>query len=373
MSGEASARGTTSREMVSEERLQGILSAIADGIIIVDQLGIVRFANPAALALLGREEHQLIGQVLGFPLVVGETTEIDLVRSASSPLVVEMRVVEMRWNSDVAFLASLRDITDRRDAEQQRFQLVREQAARERAEAAVRARDEFLSVAAHELKTPVTRIRLATQLAVRLMERGDGDLADIQRRLQSLDNETDKLSRLVLQLLDVSRIETGKLSVQRERTDLTQLVRSAAGASQASTDHHVVRLNTPKRLVANVDPLRFEQIVTNLLDNAVKYSPHGGDITVELQRLSRGWVKLTVTDQGVGIAPEHRKGIFERFYQAHAGSHLSGLGVGLYITRQIVELHGGQIEVAFPPGGGTCFVVTLPSDGGERPARKSAG
>jgi signal transduction histidine kinase len=357
-----------SLDVVLESSLREILSAIADGVIIVDGAGIVRFANPAAERMLARPASELVGQLFGFPLVAGETTELDVIRAGGSPLVVEMRAASMGWQGAPAILASLRDITDRKRTEDQRIDLVREQAARERAEAAVRARDEFLSVTAHELKTPVTRIRLIAQLASRLLERPDATSEDVRRRLEALDQETQKLSRLIVQLLDVSRLGTGKLPIDRRQVDLVKLVRDVIGGSQVDIDHHSVELIAPPELMATVDPLRFEQVVANLLDNAVKYSPDGGEIVVEIASALNGMVQLRVTDRGMGIAPEHRGGIFDRFYQAHAGNHLSGLGVGLFICRQIVELHGGQIEAEFPAWGGTRFVVSLPGDGGERPS-----
>jgi signal transduction histidine kinase len=109
-----------------------------------------------------------------------------------------------------------------------------------------------------------------------------------------------------------------------------------------------------------VDPLRLEQVVTNLLDNAIKYSPEGGEIEVELAAPDPTAVRLCVRDRGMGIPPDKRARIFDRYYQAHGEGHLSGMGLGLYISRQIVELHGGRIAAEWPPEGGTHFVVTLP-------------
>jgi len=116
----------------------------------------------------------------------------------------------------------------------------------------------------------------------------------------------------------------------------------------------------PPSLEARVDALRLDQVLTNLLDNAVKFSPDGGAIAVGVAPLDDGAVELSVRDHGLGIPPERRDRIFERYYQAHAAGHRSGLGLGLHICRQIVELHGGDIRAEFPPGGGTRFVVRLP-------------
>jgi len=127
---------------------------------------------------------------------------------------------------------------------------------------------------------------------------------------------------------------------------------------------HTLIARLPEQLAMRVDPLRIEQVVRNLIDNAIKYSPEGGQIDVVLEEdPDRGSVVFSVRDRGVGVPPEHRAHIFDRFYQAHAGGALTsmaGMGLGLYISRQIVELHGGTIEAEFPDEGGARFVVLLP-------------
>jgi signal transduction histidine kinase len=122
-------------------------------------------------------------------------------------------------------------------------------------------------------------------------------------------------------------------------------------------------LRAPAEVPIWADPLRIEQVVTNLLDNAIKYSPEGGPIEVDVDSVEPGTVRLAVRDHGIGVPPEHRGQIFERFYQAETvpTKHASGMGLGLYISRQIVELHDGRIAAEFPPDGGTRFVVTLPT------------
>jgi signal transduction histidine kinase len=131
-------------------------------------------------------------------------------------------------------------------------------------------------------------------------------------------------------------------------------------AFRARATKHDFALATDQSLVAEVDPVGIEQVLSNLLDNAVKYSPNGGRIDVEVGRAGTEHALLAVRDRGIGIPPEKREAIFGRFYQAHVEDHRSGLGLGLYISRQIVTQHGGDIAVEFPPDGGTRFVVTLP-------------
>lgn len=227
------------------------------------------------------------------------------------------------------------------------------------AQDAVRARDEFLSVAAHELKTPITSQRGFTQMLLRQLEK-DPAPQRLQRILETINQQSLKLERLVSQLLDISRLEGAKLTLQREEVDLDALVTQVITTLQSRTDRHTISLQAVSPLPVWLDPLRIEQVVINLLDNAIKYSPDGGRIEVVVTTPTAETVKLSVTDQGIGVAPEHRDHLFDRFYQAHAENFYGGMGLGLYISRQIVELHGGQLYAEFPPEGGTCFIMVLP-------------
>src|SRR5262249_53748131 len=123
---------------------------------------------------------------------------------------------------------------------------------------------------------------------------------------------------------------------------------------------HTAFLTRDTGLVADIDPVGIERVMSNLLDNAIKYSPDGGQIDIEARTAGAEYVRIAVRDRGIGIPPEQRAAIFERFYRAHAADHRSGLGLGLYISRQIVEMHNGSIAVEFPPDAGTRFVVLLP-------------
>lgn len=229
------------------------------------------------------------------------------------------------------------------------------------AQQAVQLREEFLSVAAHELKTPITALRGYAQLVLRQLQRSEVlDPLLLQRAFLAVDSQSDKLSQLVSQLLDVARIEAGKLPLDRLPTDLRALVESAVETARARTNHHTLSVRATGPLIAHVDPLRLEQVLTNLLDNAIKYSPEGGEVVVELSCTSGAMAQLAVIDRGMGIAPEHRQRIFDRFYQAHAGHAAQGMGLGLYVSRQIVELHGGEMQAEFPPEGGTTIEVRLP-------------
>jgi signal transduction histidine kinase len=249
----------------------------------------------------------------------------------------------------------------RRQAEDQVAVLLeRERVARGEADTAVQVRDEFLSVAAHELKTPITSLRATADLALRRLEREHTvDPARVERDYRTIRQQCERLARLVELLLDVSRLETGKFTLSCERVDLARLVMETVAAAAVRAPWHHFVCEAPPSLPADVDPLRIEQVLTNLLENASKFSPPGAAIEVRLVDAGDG-LECAVRDHGVGIPEEHRKGIFARYHQAHAQSYQSGLGLGLYVSRQIMEQHGGSIRVEFPDDGGTRFVVTLP-------------
>lgn len=226
------------------------------------------------------------------------------------------------------------------------------------AQRATQVRDEFLSIAAHELKTPVTSLRGYAQLLMRNAENPDPTM--LARALGTINVQSDKLVELTGKLLDVSRIDSGKLRLEPRAVDIAQLVRDCVVTARETTELHTLQVRTPQSAMAWIDPLRFEQVLANLLTNAVKYSPSGGEIDVSLEPLGDAYIQLRVRDHGLGIPPDRRERLFDRMYQAHGDGYLSGLGLGLYISRQIVELHGGRIEAQFPADGGTQMCVTLP-------------
>lgn len=254
------------------------------------------------------------------------------------------------------------EVAHRQRAEAQlRAALEAERIARAATEAALQKRDEFLSIAAHELRTPLTALSGNAQMLQRWLEReGALDVERLQQGLQAIRGQGAKLARLVSQLLDITRLDGGKLTLERRTADLRQLAEQAVAGARSRTEQHTITLTAPESLPADVDALRLDQVLTNLLDNAIKYSPDGGQIEVSVSHPEAGAAQLSVRDHGLGIPPEQREHIFERFYQAHSMSSRSGLGLGLYICRQIVELHGGRIWAEFPEDGGTRFSVVVP-------------
>ena len=230
------------------------------------------------------------------------------------------------------------------------------------AEAGIRLRDEFLGVAAHELRTPLTSLRGYAQLLVSQVERtGTVDPVKLARSLKTIDRQSAKLCELIDQLLDVTRLQANNLLLERGAIDLAALARDVTASLQPLTPGIQFVVDAPAEVVVDADRLRLEQVLTNLITNAFKHGGAGGRIEVVVRGAGRGGqVALTVRDYGPGIPAVHRERVFDRFFQSGPEAKAGGLGLGLYITRQIVELHRGRIAVSCPEAGGTVFTITLP-------------
>ncbi len=225
-----------------------------------------------------------------------------------------------------------------------------------------RTREEFLTVAAHELKTPLTSLGLLLSGIVREAEAGRGGQgpSTMVEKVSRAQRQVRKLSELVSQLLDISRIDRGRLELQREPLDLAVLVREVVGRVRPLLEGAAceVQLNLEEGVVGNWDCTRLDQVLTNLIGNAARYGA-GRPITVTVERIEDG-ARLAVRDEGVGIEPGDQVRIFQPFERAASVEHYGGLGLGLWITRGIVQEHGGSIRVSSRPGAGSTFVVELP-------------
>ncbi len=252
-------------------------------------------------------------------------------------------------------IAAVRDVAERRKMEE-RARLWR------KAQEEVRERDEFLSIASHELRTPITALQLQLQLLQRTARRLAGEVPQVLApKLESLERQTRRLSLLVNELLDVSRMRLGRLELRYEEADLAEVAREAAGHVETDVSRGGSRLAydlspAPGRF----DRLRLEQVIGNLLVNAGKFGE--GKPVVLRVRPDGDAAVLEVSDQGIGIAPEHQARVFERFQRAVPAQHFGGLGLGLYVARQIVEAHGGTIAVTSAQGAGATFTVRLPRE-----------
>ncbi|WNG41289.1 GAF domain-containing protein [Archangium violaceum] len=227
---------------------------------------------------------------------------------------------------------------------------------------AVRLRDDFLSVAGHELKTPLSALRLQIQMLARVT-RDVATTPGLAQRVEKAERTSERLGALIDELLDAGRITAGRLTLQREEMDLAALTRDTVGRMSEA----LARAGSEVKLVADAsvmgrwDRVRLEQVVGNLLSNAAKYG-RGQPVEVCVETGKEGRARLVVKDHGIGIAPEDQGRIFERFERAVNGKQFHGLGLGLWISREIVESHGGHIQVWSAPGEGSTFTVELPRE-----------
>jgi len=247
----------------------------------------------------------------------------------------------------------IEDVTHRKLSDEERGRLYRE------AQEAIRVRDDFLSIASHELKTPLTPLSLRLATLERRMERGERvDPSTLRHARQHLL----RITGLINDLLDASRIEAGRLALHPEVTRMDALVDHVLQAMDIHRGAHDIHFERPEQpVLVRADPYRLEQVISNLVENAFKYSPDGGTIRVALR--TRGELALlSVSDPGIGIPPDQQKLLFDRYFRARNVSARSygGLGLGLYISRDIVERHGGRIWVESDVGRGSTFHVALP-------------
>jgi PAS domain S-box-containing protein len=369
--------GRADTERVQEELLRLLVTQVSDGLIVVDAYGVLQAFNPEAERQHGVQRKALFNtrwpEVLGFTTAAGEPMppeDAPLARALAGEPVRDTEWAVRRPDGSTRLLAGnasplrhpdgqlagavllTRDITEQRHTEQALHE-------------AVRTRDEFLSIASHELRTPLSTLSLqATGLLRALRSPAEERLpeARLLRKAESLKRQADRLEALVSGLLDVSRLSRGMLDLQPEEVDLRQLagelVERLSEASAATSAAPRVRLHAPLPVVGCWDRLRLEQVLTNLLTNALRY---GRDRPVEVRVEGTPAVaRLEVRDEGIGIPEEAQERIFGRFERAASSRNYGGLGLGLWLTRQLVEAMQGSVHVESRVGEGSTFTVELP-------------
>ncbi|AGY57347.1 sensor histidine kinase [Gloeobacter kilaueensis] len=353
---------------------QTTFDTIADGISLLTTQGVLIRCNQAMRTILAMSSEALIGQfyeqllqekldlregILPWPFAGGEAVEW---RAGERWWRLNLTRVQDEQNHGTGFVAILTDISLIKRADEERLQLLeREQAAREAAEAANRAKDEFLAMLSHELRTPLNPIIGFAQL----LRRGRTNEANVERALEAIERNGRLQSQLIEDMLDVSRIISGKLRVQLQPMDLLPVVLAAIESVRAAAEAKKITIETcfGENSLLNGDATRLQQVVWNLLTNAVKFTPVGGKMSIGVGRVGEH-VRLQVADTGQGISSAFLPHVFERFRQADSGSTRlhGGLGLGLSIVRHIVELHGGQVRAeSAGEGQGSTFTIELPS------------
>ena len=376
-------RDVTERQRADETRarLAALVESSDDAIIGKTLDGIVTSWNRGAERLFGYTADEMVGQSIRRLLPPERSNEVahileEIARGERVDHYETERVTKDGQRIDVSLVVSpirdargriigaskiARDITDRKRIEQQRQELLEAtERARANAESASRAKDDFLSMISHELRTP-----LSTILAWTAVLRQHGLSADrIRDAVATIERAGHMQKELISDLLDVSRIVTGRLRLTRQHIDLRGIAETTLEAVRPDADHRGVRINAKLNENTEVtgDAVRLQQVIANLLGNAIKFTPRGGRITVNLTR-EDGRARLVISDPGRGIAPEFLPHVFDPFRQAEnvRSRKEGGLGLGLAIARNLIEQHGGTITAASPGEGmGATFTIALP-------------
>ncbi|HEY3080570.1 MAG TPA: ATP-binding protein [Chloroflexota bacterium] len=346
--------------------LEVILESMADALLILDAEGRIVRINHAARELLSLGDSSV---VLGQPLDSGQWERWPVgpraVAAALRPAIAALREgqtlrdVEAELGSEGRRVLSyscgpvrdpagraaggvivFRDVTGRREVE--------------------RLKDEVLSIASHDLKTPVAAIKLRAQLLRRKVAAGSATVEEMGAGLDTVVRQADRLVELLKLLLDLSRLEAGRFVLERSEVDLVALVGTVVEEVRATTDRHRLTLRASAEVAGSWDEWRLKEVLMNLLTNAVKYSPDGGTIEVAVEADERS-ATVQVRDHGVGLRAEELPRIFERFFRAEGIRRLEGSGLGLYICQAIVAAHGGRIWAESEgPGQGSTFCFSVP-------------
>jgi PAS domain S-box-containing protein len=375
----------------SEERFRLIVQSVKDyAIIMLDPEGKITSWNEGARRLKGWEANEIIGQHFSkfydkHEIESGKC-EYELEEAAATGqfedegwrqrkdgtkfwanvIITALRDAQGKLRG---FSKVTRDMTERKRAEDKlkKAHDGLEKRVEERTKElhkAIESRDEFLSIASHELRTPLTVLKLQHQLFERQVTRAKDGLIPVDKAVEVSEmtiRQVNQLLRLVEDMLDVSRISTGRLKVHPEPGNMSDLVAAVYESFKAQFQASGIQadLNIEENLTANFDGQRMEQVIANLISNALKY---GGGTPIEVTARKKGsFVEVAVSDKGKGIREEDQRRIFERFERAVNANEVSGLGLGLFISRQIADAHGGTIAVESQPFKGSKFIVRIPA------------
>ncbi|MCC7494508.1 MAG: PAS domain-containing protein [Fimbriimonadaceae bacterium] len=340
------------RELEAESA--GLLQSFRTAALVLTPDHHIEAANQAAAGLLGFELASARGELL--TTAAKHQAIAELITTVDATGGGELPAVTLGDEAKTAVELRIHPVFDSRGELRRRVVVIEDTTRQKQADA---LKTEFVMMISHELRTPLTSIKA---FASTLLRDDLGSLADQREWLQIIDRECDRLTALVNDLLAISRLESGqKLPMQFTEFDLVPLLREVVAAQREHATKHSFELALPERLTAEADAEKVRQIFANLVNNAVKYSPRGGCVTVAAAE--RGaQVEISVRDEGVGIRVEHLDLIFEKFFQVDGSStrRVGGTGLGLYLTRRLVEAHEGRIWVESEPGAGSTFVVALP-------------
>ncbi len=363
----------------SEKRQKIFFKSGPDAVIIINQLQLILEWNPKAEAIFGYTADEVIGKPLseiiiphqyrdahikgmshflqtGEGPVLNKTIEITALHKNGKEFYINLSIANVKVEGEWLFIAFLSDISERKRTEEA---LIRKEAELMQAKLLEEKKNEFISIASHELKTPLTTIKAYAQLALSITS--DEEHKTVKQFLTKIDQYAGKLNSLLNELLDVSRIHAGKLSLTQTEVEMNSFLPEVLSSMQHITQDHQITLAKNAIAKVNVDTLRLEQVITNIISNAAKYSPGKNKIVVNAIKQDSA-VTVSFKDFGIGIPQEKISKIFDRFYRVDEIAHdFSGLGIGLFISSEIIKQHGGKIWAESNQGEGSTFYFSLPA------------
>jgi signal transduction histidine kinase len=350
------------RRQAQHRRFQALVDATPDAILLVNQAGQVRYVNEAAMHLFVRSREELMTAPLAFAVRESAATEIEIPHPGGSRAC-EMRVVRIDWDEEDAYIASIRDITERKQAEALQAHSQMLALENQRMEAASRMKSQFLANMSHELRTPLNAIIGFSQMLQQGMI--DSSSPRYPVFVGHIVTSAQHLLKMINEVLDLAKIEAGKVSFDPTPVDLQALTQDVVSSmtAVAMARQIEIALEFDASLQAiEIDATRFKQILYNYLSNALKFSRDGGTVTVRLQAEDEQHFRLAVRDMGEGVAPGDIAKLFGEFQQLDAGlaKRHQGTGLGLALTKRLVEAQGGTVGMTSVLGQGSEFFAVLP-------------
>ncbi|MBK5191159.1 MAG: response regulator [Methanosarcinales archaeon] len=332
----------------SRASFYSIVERSVDGVIVVDREGMVRFTNPALAAMFGRTREGLNGELFGFPVMSGESTEIDIIRRGGKAGVGEMYVVETEWEGERAYLITIRDISEHKQMEQE-------------LEAKNREMERFTYTVSHDLRSPLDTIRGFVDLVQEDLKQNA--LEEAANDLQDIDKAATKMEKLLSDTLQLSRI--GRIANPPEDVPFGEIVKDALEQTAEQIKSSGVEISVAEDFpVVHVDQMRIAEVLVNLIGNSIKYAGEQPTPKVEIRyRVDREETVFFVKDNGIGIDKSEHEKVFELFYQVDQSG--GGSGAGLAIVKRIIEVHNGRMWVESEKGKGctVCFILPTTTRG----------
>jgi PAS domain S-box-containing protein len=348
----------------SEQRLQGILDTMAEGVGIIDASGKMVYANPMAQRILGLDEQEIKKRTFGDKSWQNLRLDGSLLPDEEHPMAIMMQTAQPVYDQEIGVqppdadrmyisinaapifddagklsggIGTFMDVTNRRKMMMQK--------------------EDFISVASHELKTPVTTLKATLQLLTKIQDMGKPEL--LKTMISQANKSMGKLNKLISELLDTNRISQGHLQIHKTNFNIGELIHECSQHIRG-TDRHEVIIKGDLGLEINADEQQLEQVLLNFISNAAKYAPASDEIVIEVIKQDHA-ARISITDKGPGISPEKIPYVFDRYYRVnHDSIQVSGLGLGLFICAEIIKKHGGEIGVNSQLGQGSTFWFTVP-------------